>query len=160
MAALRKTSRKKLFIYITAALMMLAMMAAIGCGKIRRGEIIFIEKMDEEPSETTELIIETEDIELVSELEGPVKYEYRTEFIVNINNAGEEDMIRLLPGIGSKRAAAIVEYRELSGGFESVEELSEVEGIGEKLLEELRPFCTTEGEAVQYVGKRDDLPQD
>jgi competence protein ComEA len=41
-------------------------------------------------------------------------------------------------GIGPTLAARIVEYRDAHGGFRSVDELSEVEGIGEKRLATLR----------------------
>ena len=43
-----------------------------------------------------------------------------------------------LDGIGPTLAARIVEYRDEHGGFRSVEELGEVEGIGEVRLEALR----------------------
>jgi competence protein ComEA len=43
-----------------------------------------------------------------------------------------------LDGIGPTLAARILEYRDSHGGFRSVEELGEVEGIGEVRLEALR----------------------
>jgi competence protein ComEA len=43
-----------------------------------------------------------------------------------------------LDGIGPTLAARIVEYRDEHGGFRSVEELGEVDGIGEVRLEALR----------------------
>lgn len=64
------------------------------------------------------------------------------EYTVNINTADEDELDRLLPGIGEKKAAAIVEYRSNIGGFRSVEELIEIEGIGPALLERIRPYCT------------------
>ncbi len=49
---------------------------------------------------------------------------------VNINTA---DMARLvtLKGIGETRAMAIIEYREKNGGFEKIEDIMNVSGIGE-----------------------------
>ena len=48
-----------------------------------------------------------------------------------------------LDGIGETIAARIVEYRDEQGGLRSIDELGEVDGIGEKRLEalkdELRP---------------------
>jgi len=63
------------------------------------------------------------------------------EYTVNINTATAAELEALLPGIGKKKAAAIVEHRTNTGGFRSVEELIEVEGIGPGLLEKIRPYC-------------------
>ncbi|HEY1274258.1 MAG TPA: ComEA family DNA-binding protein [Thermoleophilaceae bacterium] len=43
-----------------------------------------------------------------------------------------------LDGIGPTLAQRIVEYRQAHGGFSSIDQLGEVEGIGEKRLEALR----------------------
>lgn len=72
---------------------------------------------------------------------GPVPMEriLRTE----INRAGEEDLC-LLPGIGPKKAKAIVQYRKEHGAFESIDELAQVQGISKDLLETLRPYLYLE----------------
>lgn len=64
--------------------------------------------------------------------------------VVNINTASAEELDAALPGIGPVKAAAIIEYRTLVGGFSSVWELIEVEGIGENTLKEIVPHCTVE----------------
>jgi competence protein ComEA len=58
---------------------------------------------------------------------------------VNVNTATIEELTAL-PGIGEKRAQAIVEARKQKGGFKSVDELTEVKGIGPANLEKLRPY--------------------
>ena len=60
---------------------------------------------------------------------------------VNINTASAEEIADVLPGIGKVKAQRIVEYREAAGGFDSVDELTRVKGIGEKTLENIRPYC-------------------
>lgn len=59
---------------------------------------------------------------------------------INLNTADELELQRL-PGIGEKRAADIIAYREANGPFESVEELDEVPGIGQGILEGLRDYA-------------------
>ena len=66
---------------------------------------------------------------------------------VNINTATPEQL-ELLPGIGESRAQAVVALRKQRGGFKSVDELTEVKGIGEVALERLRPFVRTEGKTT------------
>ncbi len=61
------------------------------------------------------------------------------EFQVDINSADWSEIV-ILPGVGEKLARAIVDYRRESGPFDSVAEIKEVPGIGEKKLEQLRPF--------------------
>ena len=53
--------------------------------------------------------------------------------IININSASKEQLSTLI-GIGDTKAEAIIKYREENGGFKSVEELTKVDGIGEKTL--------------------------
>lgn len=55
---------------------------------------------------------------------------------ININIA-TEDELQLLPGIGPVKAKEIISYRQKNNGFDCVEELLQVEGIGPKSLETL-----------------------
>lgn len=45
-----------------------------------------------------------------------------------------------IPGIGASKAKAILDYRLKKGRFNRIEELIEVKGIGEKMLEKLKAF--------------------
>jgi len=62
---------------------------------------------------------------------------------VNINTADAEEL-QTLPGIGEKRAEDIVAYREANGPFRIVEELTNVKGIGESVLEGLIDYVSVE----------------
>ena len=57
---------------------------------------------------------------------------------VNVNTADAETIAKELKGIGMTKAQAIVEYREANGHFETVEQLTEVKGIGLKTVEKNR----------------------
>ena len=61
--------------------------------------------------------------------------------LVDLNRA-DATGLQALPGVGPATSAAIIEWREGSGGFRSVDDLLEVPGIGEKTLETLRPLVT------------------
>jgi competence protein ComEA len=61
--------------------------------------------------------------------------------LVNLNTATVSDLEKL-PGIGQKVAARIVEYRQKKGPFKKIEELMNVQGIGEKSFLQLRSQIT------------------
>jgi competence protein ComEA len=61
--------------------------------------------------------------------------------LVNINTATVQELEKL-PGIGEVLAGRIVEYRETNGVFQSVDELSNVDGISGRMVEMLSPLVT------------------
>ena len=61
--------------------------------------------------------------------------------LVNLNTATAADFEKL-PGIGPAMAIRIVEYRQKNGNFKKVEELMNVQGIGEKTFLRLKPLVT------------------
>ena len=56
---------------------------------------------------------------------------------ISLNRATATEL-EALPGVGPVLAQRLVEHRTATGGFTSVDELLEIEGIGEKTLAELR----------------------
>ena len=67
--------------------------------------------------------------------------------VVNVNTASSEQL-QLLPGIGEARARAIVSMRKQNGGFKSLEQLTEVKGIGDAMLGRLRPHLSLNGKTT------------
>jgi competence protein ComEA len=59
---------------------------------------------------------------------------------VNLNTASQAEL-ETLPRVGPATARKIIEYREASP-FQSVDDLLNIHGIGEKTLEGLRPHVT------------------
>ena len=61
--------------------------------------------------------------------------------LVNLNTA-DQTVLETLPGVGPVTAEAILAWRTDNGGFTSVDELLEVDGIGEATLDDLAPLVT------------------
>ena len=57
---------------------------------------------------------------------------------VNINIASAMELAEALNGIGESRAEAIVAFREKNGPFLSADQLLQVKGIGERILDKNR----------------------
>ena len=89
-----------------------------------------------EPEETGAAVSE-------AQLPAPSRSASEAPGLVNINTAGSEEL-QTLPGIGEKRAEAIIAYREDNGPFRIVEEITNVSGIGEGILSRIIDYITVE----------------
>ncbi len=69
------------------------------------------------------------------------KNEAKPPAIVNLNTATAAEL-ESLPGIGARVAARIVDYRQKNGPFKKIEELMNVQGVGEKSFLKLRSQIT------------------
>lgn len=58
---------------------------------------------------------------------------------VNINTADETEL-STLPGVGPSKAQAIISYRDENGSFQTIDDLKNVSGIGDKTFEKLKEF--------------------
>jgi competence protein ComEA len=60
---------------------------------------------------------------------------------IGINSAGIDDLV-VLPGIGTKLAERVIEYRESHKGFKSIHQLYNIKGIGQKKVEAIRTLIS------------------
>ena len=65
----------------------------------------------------------------------------KAEALVDLNRASAAEL-EGLPGVGVRTAERIIEYRTKHGGFKKIEELMNVQGIGEKSFLRLKPLIT------------------
>ena len=69
--------------------------------------------------------------------------EARSESLVNINTADPEEL-KTLPGIGDSKARSIVAYREKNGAFGTIEDIKNVDGIGDGVFAKLEDCITVD----------------
>jgi competence protein ComEA len=62
---------------------------------------------------------------------------------ININTADKEALMETIKGVGEKRAEAIIAYREKNGSFKSIDELAEITGIGQSIVDKNRDNLKT-----------------
>ncbi len=61
--------------------------------------------------------------------------------LIDLNSATAVEL-DTLPGVGPRTAERILEYRREHGGFERIEDLMDVRGIGERTFLRLKPLVT------------------
>ena len=61
--------------------------------------------------------------------------------LININTASKT-LLETLPGIGSAKAQAIIDYRETNGSFTAIEDVMNVTGIKEGVYEKIKEYIT------------------
>ena len=60
---------------------------------------------------------------------------------ININTANAEELMQI-PGIGESTAVNIIDYRNKNGDFKTLDQLKEVQGVGEKKYEKMKDMLT------------------
>ena len=73
---------------------------------------------------------------------------------VNLNTASRDELVTV-PGIGPAKAQAIVEHRKAHGPFKSVDDLKQIKGFRDKLVERLRPELTVAAAPAKGAPKSD-----
>ncbi len=79
---------------------------------------------------------------------------------LNINLASAAELAQSLPGIGPVKASRIVEHRQISGAFETIEALIDVKGIGPGTLNKLRDLITVGVELESRAEAREAMVTD
>lgn len=79
----------------------------------------------------------------------PRKIEKNKSWNININTADTSALIAL-PGIGSKLALRILNFREKLGGFYSVEQIGETYGLVDSTFQKIKPYLFISGEVEKF----------
>lgn len=61
--------------------------------------------------------------------------------VISLNQATLEQLMTL-SGIGESKAKLIIEYREINGGFKTIDELKNIKGIGDSIFEKIKDHIT------------------
>lgn len=77
-------------------------------------------------------------------------FEKKPVLAFDINAADTSDYISL-PGIGSKLAGRIVNFRERLGGFFSVEQVGETFGLPDSTFQKIKPFLQFSGAGIKKI---------
>ncbi|MBC8556054.1 MAG: helix-hairpin-helix domain-containing protein [Candidatus Brocadiales bacterium] len=72
---------------------------------------------------------------------------------IDLNRAEWYELI-ILPGIGEKKARAIVEYRKGTGSFKNIEQLCAVNGIGTETVKRIKDLVYIKGENKVFTQGR------
>lgn len=57
---------------------------------------------------------------------------------LNINAANEKEIAKTMYGVGPSRAKAIIKFREENGKFETIEQVTQIRGASNAILEKNR----------------------
>ncbi len=112
-------------------------LAGLYVGRNRAGQMIYLVPASTLPPTESVVAASAPETPTVSEYTYPTTPDGK----IDVNRADAIDLT-LIPGIGDVLAQRIVAYREQYGPFQSIEELSNVDGIGQKKLNEIIKYAT------------------
>lgn len=104
-------------------------------------EVTDAEFVESEYTETDSLTQDKPIQEKTTTEEGDEKSKSVSSSTVNINTASLGELTSL-PGVGEVIAQRIIDYRNANGNFTSIEQIKNVNGIGEKKFEAMREYIT------------------
>lgn len=128
--------KKASFVMLSALLLFIGVMIGMIIGRRTIGESIIISYESSSPAEPSQSLTQA-----VAETRATKKEDIGK---VNINTATIAQLVTL-PNIGEVLAQRIIDYRTENGPFQTIDDLTLVEGIGFSRLEKLRDDITVGG---------------
>jgi len=113
--------------------------------KLYDGDVIVVYSNKEIKNAQKENIIYVETPCVCEEVKNDACYKEETNSTnnkININSATIEEL-KTLDGIGESKAKAIIEYRNINGKFNSIEDITKVNGISETIYIKIKENITT-----------------
>ena len=68
---------------------------------------------------------------------------------MNLNTADVDELAQNIPGLGKQRAQHIIDYREQNGPFQSWDDLNDVPGFSDQMVEVVQRSGATLGEGSE-----------
>ena len=131
-----KSSRQSLLMLGVALLVIAGIMLYIGLSQPR------VYNATNKTLSTTEAYIQSAQSSTAAQTTGATaQYTKQNAFPINLNTATADELTRI-SGIGEKRAASIIAYRESIGGYTSVDQIKNIRGIGDATYAKIAPYLT------------------
>lgn len=106
-------------------------------GLTSEADISNINRAKEVKNHELVIIRNINDVSNIEEHDDIIEIEKENDVVISINDA-DISKLKEIPGIGDVKANSIIMYREKNGGFKSIEELKNVDGIGEKTFKKIK----------------------
>lgn len=135
------TGKKIASMLLAVLLIFVGFLAGLLVGRMTTGNMyLYSSERGNSAAVSSESIDPTETVQFI---DPTVPHEINKKTRLDLNVVTKEELMEI-PGIGEVLAQRILDFRQQHGSFYSIDELAEVEGIGEKRLEDLRKYLYVE----------------